>query len=312
MCAFFKQVASAVDLRDVQSAVLWEWAVSSTLPLPEAAARFSKTYRSFWPLLQLGDPWIQEDRMFSVDQRDVLIILRRLEERYGKYDTGSTTEIPLNIFQHFAIAKVGHGPVWVRNTQSSRLHVESILRKYAVGGGGPKRGLYMPSCAPGVRMIEMFKQRSFVAKPREASIDERAYKGPEDPASAIFTVSLAAEERSARRAHTSSQGSLFSESNFSSASFSPLGMPLGSPQLNSPSMASLRGSPTRLGSPLRRALSPPSSPGRGRRSPGPGGRTSPSLFEGNFSPGRSSPQTVIGDLRGNTASYMKRQGPLIF
>lgn len=142
--ASFKHHANAADLREVQCAVLWEWAVSTSLPLPHAAAVFCRDYRRIWPLLQLGDPLIQDDRMFSVDQRDVLIILRKQEERYGRYDTGSSTDPSTNIFQKVTVALVAHGPVWVRNTQGPRSHVEGLLRKYGVP--------YRPSHSPGVRM----------------------------------------------------------------------------------------------------------------------------------------------------------------
>ena len=84
MGAYFKQHATAKDLRDVQTNVAWEWAVATGLPIPEAAKKFCKEYRSFWPLTQLGDPLKPDDRMFSVDEREVLTIMRKLEEKYGK------------------------------------------------------------------------------------------------------------------------------------------------------------------------------------------------------------------------------------
>ena len=34
--------------------------------------------------LQLGDPSSREERIFAADDREVLIILRKLEEKYGK------------------------------------------------------------------------------------------------------------------------------------------------------------------------------------------------------------------------------------
>uniref|UniRef100_A0A7S2JTP9 Uncharacterized protein n=1 Tax=Haptolina brevifila TaxID=156173 RepID=A0A7S2JTP9_9EUKA len=128
--ATFKHHASATDLRDVQLAVLWEWAASSGLSLPTAAAKFASTYRSFWPLAQLGDPHIREDRMFSVDQRDVLILLRKQEERYGTYVAGSASDEATNVFQRILNAqKIGSDPIWVRNTRGPRAHVEALLCK---------------------------------------------------------------------------------------------------------------------------------------------------------------------------------------
>ena len=84
----FKACATAEDLRDVQLCVLWEWAVSESKPLDETVSIFVSTYRTFWPLLQLGDPHNQEDRMFECDERSILTILLKTEERYGKYKTG--------------------------------------------------------------------------------------------------------------------------------------------------------------------------------------------------------------------------------
>ncbi len=86
--AYFKNHANAKDLRDVQSNVLWEWAVATGMPLNEAATKFCREYRRFWPLTQLGDPLVANDRMFSIDEREVLIILRKLEEIYGKVSAG--------------------------------------------------------------------------------------------------------------------------------------------------------------------------------------------------------------------------------
>ena len=42
MSHLFKDNAKAEDLRAIQSAILWEWAVTSGLPLPEAARKFVK------------------------------------------------------------------------------------------------------------------------------------------------------------------------------------------------------------------------------------------------------------------------------
>jgi len=165
MAAYFKAQATAQDLRDVQSNVAWEWAVATGLPLPEAAKKFCREYRSFWPLTQLGDPLRADDRMFSIDEREVLVILRKLEEKYGKYDTGSSTDISVNIFQRVNYPHVAQGPVWVRNTRGPRQHVEAILRKYGVP--------YLPSHAPGIRMAAFFCHRSLLAKPEEASPQER-------------------------------------------------------------------------------------------------------------------------------------------
>ena len=162
MSVYFKHVASAHDLREVQCNVLWEWAVSTRLSIPDAAAKFCRTHRNCWPYLQLGDPQSREDRCFSADEREIIIILRRLEARYGKvrhtpirhttlqtihrvlkvlihplsmhrweqYDTGSSTDRSVNLFQRVHCARVAQGPVWVRNTRGPRAHVEAILRKY--------------------------------------------------------------------------------------------------------------------------------------------------------------------------------------
>jgi len=166
--ATFKHHASATDLRDCQSAVLWEWASSTGLSLPECAAKFARDYRSFWPLAQLGDPMVKEDRMFSVDQRDVLSILRKQEAQFGTYVTGSMTEEPANAFQRILQGhRIGHSPVWVHNTHAPRAHVEALLRKYGVP--------YLPSSAPGCRMIDFFRKRSLIAKPAEASPTARTY-----------------------------------------------------------------------------------------------------------------------------------------
>ena len=198
--ATFKHHASATDLRDCQSAVLWEWASSTGLSLPECAAKFSRNYRSFWPLAQLGDPMVKEDRMFSVDQRDVLSILRKQEAQFGTYVTGSMTEEPANAFQRILQGhRIGHSPVWVHNTHAPRAHVEALLRKCTphLSDTCPRRihdahrrmhdaqrqivGLwadgvpYLPSSAPGCRMIDFFRKRSLIAKPAEASPTARTY-----------------------------------------------------------------------------------------------------------------------------------------
>ena len=93
MGAYFKQHATAKDLRDVQANVAWEWAVATGLPIPEAAKKFCKEYRSFWPLTQLGDPLKPDDRMFSIDEREVLTILRKLEEKYGKVSSRASRAV---------------------------------------------------------------------------------------------------------------------------------------------------------------------------------------------------------------------------
>ena len=70
---FFKAQALPHDLRALQSAVLWEWAITTGLPLQACAAQFGKRYRSFWPLIQLGDPLVREDRMFDIDEHSVMV-----------------------------------------------------------------------------------------------------------------------------------------------------------------------------------------------------------------------------------------------
>jgi len=235
--ASFKHHANAADLREVQCAVLWEWAVSTSLPLPHAAAVFCRDYRRIWPLLQLGDPLIQDDRMFSVDQRDVLIILRKQEEKYGRYDTGSSTDPSTNIFQKVTVAHVAHGPVWVRNTQGPRSHVEGLLRKYGVP--------YRPSHSPGVRMTEFFRNRSLIAKPTEASFDDKAYAGPPSPNSVLSAMMPVSPQYT----------SFSSPRSIGSVPSSPLGMPLGEPRLGSP----MRRTPIKFSPMTPRSRSPPQS-----------------------------------------------------
>ena len=72
--------------------------------------------------------------------------------RARQYDTGSSTDISVNIFQKVQFAHVAQGPVWVRNTRGPRAHVEAILRKYGVP--------YLPSQSPGIRMAAFFNHRS--------------------------------------------------------------------------------------------------------------------------------------------------------
>ena len=72
--------------------------------------------------------------------------------RARQYDTGSSTDISVNIFQKVQFAHVAQGPVWVRNTRGPRAHVEAILRKYGVP--------YLPSQSPGIRMATFFNHRS--------------------------------------------------------------------------------------------------------------------------------------------------------
>ena len=156
MSHFFKEQCNAQDLRSLQSAVLWEWAITTCLPLHEAAAKFTREHRSFWPLTQLGDPLIPADRMFGTDADSVHRILEKLEERYGKYDTCSATDLSKNTFQSFANRQSVSftTPVWCRNTQTPRAHAEKILRKYGV----PKHNL--PSQSPGIRMVDFFRHDS--------------------------------------------------------------------------------------------------------------------------------------------------------
>ena len=169
---FFKDQANAQDLRAVQSAILWEWAVTTGLSLPLAAQKFCSSYRSFWPLRPMGDPLILDDRMFEVDERSVTTILRKLEERYGKYDAGSSTQSSTNMFQRLDFAKrpLNH-PVWVRNTKAPRDHCEAILKKYGV----PKQ--YQPSSAPGIRLTDFFRDKTLIANPEAAAPEDRLFDG---------------------------------------------------------------------------------------------------------------------------------------
>uniref|UniRef100_A0A7S2NFF3 Uncharacterized protein n=1 Tax=Haptolina brevifila TaxID=156173 RepID=A0A7S2NFF3_9EUKA len=213
--AYFKAHASAVDLRELQSAVLWEWAVCTALPLIDAAQIFARDFRRIWPLQQLGDPLIPDDRMFPVDPHGVLVILKRMEEKYGRYDTGSSTDASTNLFQKVRHPHVARGPVWVRNTRDPRAHVEALLRKYGVAAS------CLPSHSPGIRMTDFFRNRSLVAKPNDANALERSYSGPPSPSTVISQqwASLPGVASPPRTASTPS---------------SPLGMPLGEPRLGSP------------------------------------------------------------------------------
>lgn len=289
--AYFKQVAHPADLRDVQTAVLWEWAVTKGLPLPLCAKVFAKNYRTFWPLCQLGDPLLAQDRMFSVEERDLLFMLRSQENKYGRYGTGSSTDESINSFQHFAVRRVGTSPVWVKNTTVLRAQVEAILRKYGVP--------HLPSASPGVRMLDFFRERALISKMdhKIEAVSAEDHRGPGGVGASTFGTSLAAEERLLRRTLHTASGSLRSPSRGSLPSLgdsaarvpsppgtgtspgsptspfglqpdrpltplrpltSPLGMPLGfaRPGTGTPEIAGgMLGSPMRLGSPLRHAAS---------------------------------------------------------
>jgi len=212
----------------------------------------------------------------------VLAILRKQEERFGRYETGSTTDILSNSFQQYGHTRLGTSPVWVRNTRDPRTHVEAILRKYGVVNCGG--GSCLPSSAPRVRMIEIFRQRSFVANPKQATHAERSYISPDQPGSPSFIASLAAEERLLRRAvNTSSQASLFSETAFGGSRPSTVIGRSASPRakmfdlrMDRPG-SSMVGSPLHLGSPLRSAAT---SPDRKSRSTSPGPRSPASVMAG--------------------------------
>lgn len=158
MSHFFKDRANALDLRSLQSAVLWEWAVSTSLTLQEAARNFAKKYRSFWPLIQLGDPQTMNDRMFDVDEHSVHKILIKLAQYYGKYDPASSTDASL-LFQHVAEVIQRHplasGPVWCKNTSSPRDHAEMLLKKYGVS-------TCLPSRSPGTLMMRLIGEARLV------------------------------------------------------------------------------------------------------------------------------------------------------
>ena len=219
MSSPFKNVASAQDLRAVQTAVLWDWAVCAQVPLPEAAKRFATGHRSIWPLRQLGDPRDPQDRMFSVDEAAVLKMLRRMEERYGKYEGGSTTELSTTLFQRTS-SRVSSGPVWVRNTRDPRAHVRaslqtggplaavrSLARPIALLSGAhassqveallKKYGVAMlPSSAPSCRLYQFFASRSSLfATPDRADAAAREYHGPVEERSGFSQVSEANRPR---------------------------------------------------------------------------------------------------------------------
>lgn len=158
MSHFYKDRANALDMRSLQEAVLWEWAIATGLPLKAAAKQFSEKYRSFWPLIQLGDPLIQNDRMFDVDEQNVHKLLVKLEQYYGKYTPASSTDSSL-LFQHVSevIAKhpLGSGPVWCKDTRSPRDHAEHLLNKYGVS-------TCLPSQSPSTLMIKQIYQARLV------------------------------------------------------------------------------------------------------------------------------------------------------
>ena len=86
----------------------------------------------------------------------VLTILRKEEEWYGKYSTGSSTDDSTNVFQkaHKKMHKA-NVPMWVRNTKGPRQHCETILKRYGV----PSNTL--PSVSPGIRLVDFFKDRAW-------------------------------------------------------------------------------------------------------------------------------------------------------
>jgi hypothetical protein len=149
-------------------------AITTGLTLGEAAGKFCREYRTFWPLTQLGDPLSHDDRMFDVDERSVQVILRKLEERYGKYDACSSTDRSANLFQKFDFSRPRTGltaPVWCKNTRVPREHAERILRKYGVPS------VCWPSQSPGIRMIDFIRTRRFVCDPEMALPADQTYDG---------------------------------------------------------------------------------------------------------------------------------------
>ena len=112
--------------------------------------------------------------MFDIDERSVTIILRKLEERYGKYNTCSSTDRCANLFQKFDFSRPRTGltaPVWCRNTKVPREHAERILKKYGVPS------VCWPSQSPGIRMIDLIRTRRFVCDPETALPADQTYDG---------------------------------------------------------------------------------------------------------------------------------------
>ena len=128
----------------------------------------ARSYRTFWPLRQVGDPL--DDRMFDVNEHSVYVILSKLEQRYGKYAPASSTDRSTNTFQQLDFFKRPlTRPVWSKDTKAPRAHAEAILRKYGVP--------YLPSHSPGIRMVDFFRDRFLISNPETATPEDRSYDG---------------------------------------------------------------------------------------------------------------------------------------